>query len=200
MFKNILALSPHTDDAELGAGGSITKLIDNGAHVHMMAFSWCEHKQNIESLHQSAEILGIQDVTLHDFPRRIFPEKRQDILQILYDYNKNNPKIDLVFVPSTTDLNQDHQVIAQEAMRAFKTTILGYEMPWNNIQFTTNSFIPLEEKHVNTKIQALDKYNTQKNRYYFTEDYFRSILRTRGTQIQKHYAEAFEVIRFVPKI
>jgi LmbE family N-acetylglucosaminyl deacetylase len=166
----------------------------------MIAFSWCDEDKNIVAVKKAAEILLINNLEILDFPRRIFPKQRQEILQVLYDYNqKNNP--DLILTPTTTDLHQDHSVITNEAMRAFKSSsILGYEMPWNNIQITTNSFIPLSEEHVNKKMSALHQYDTQSNRFYFDEEYFRSILRMRGTQIQSKYAEAFEVIKFVPNL
>jgi len=200
MFKNVLVLSPHTDDAEIGAGGTISKLTKKNINVNMIAFSWCDEKENIESVKKAAKTLSIKNLKILDFKRRIFPKQRQEILQVLYDYNQENQP-DLVLAPTTTDLHQDHNTITQEAMRAFKSsTILGYEMPWNNIQITTNSFIPLEEKHVKQKISALKSYKTQLHRYYFDEEYLRSILRMRGTQIQTKYAEAFEVIKFVPDL
>lgn len=200
MFEKILALSPHTDDVELGAGGTIAKLVEKCCQVNMFVFSWCDSKQNIETVEKASKILGITDLKIFDFERRRFPQQRQEILQILYDYNQMN-EVDLVLTPATTDLHQDHGVVTNEAMRAFKqSTILGYEMPWNNIQMTTNSFIPLEEQHVKKKIEALQCYSTQKGKYYFTEDYFLSTLKMRGTQIQAKYAEAFEVIKFVPRL
>ena len=202
MFKNVLVLSPHTDDAEIGAGGTIAHLVEKGYNVEMFAFSWCENKDNISSVKEASKILGIKEnnLKIFEFERRRFPRQRQEILQILYDHNRENG-IDLVLTPTTTDLHQDHSVVTMEAMRAFKrTTILGYELPWNNIQITTSSFFPLEERHVEKKIKALQCYKSQVGRYYFTEDYFRSIVKMRGTQIQTKYAEAFEVIKFVPKL
>ena len=200
MAGTILMLSPHTDDAELGAGGSIAKFVEKGYHVEMMAFSWCDNEKLIDEVKRSAGILGVHDLKIHDFERRRFPELRQEILQVLFDYNQQN-EVDIIFTPATTDLHQDHNTVTMEAMRAFKrSTILGYEIPWDNIQLTTNSFIPLSEPHVERKIEALNCYETQRSRYYFDEDYLRSILKMRGTQIQERYAEAFEVIRYVPRI
>lgn len=199
MFNHVLALSPHTDDAELGCGGTIAKLTEIGCKVTFFAFSWCDNKRLIDEVKNATEVLKVNNLEIFNFPRRNFPEKRQEILQILYDYDKKN-NVDLVFTPATTDLHQDHATITQEAMRAFKkSSILGYEMPWNNIQFTTNCFIPLQEQHVQIKIKALECYHTEEKRHYFEEDYFRSILKTRGTQIREKYAEAFEVIKYVPK-
>ncbi len=200
MFKNVLILSPHTDDAELGAGGTIAKLQEKKCNLELFAISWCDVEENRRAVKQASHILGIKNVEIFDFQRRCFPQHRQEILQLLYDYNQAH-EVDLVLTPATTDLHQDHGVVTREAMRAFKrSTILGYEMPWNNIQITTNSFIPLEERHINKKIEALQAYTTQQDRHYFTEDYFRSILKMRGTQIQADYAEAFEVIKFVPRL
>jgi LmbE family N-acetylglucosaminyl deacetylase len=89
-------------------------------------------------------------------------------------------------------------VITQEAIRAFKrSTILGYELPWNNIQFTTNYFVRLEEADVEKKLAALREYRSQADKDYFAESFMRGLLRVRGTQIQCENAEAFEAIRVV---
>jgi len=76
-------------------------------------------------------------------------------------------------------------------------TLLGYEEPWNNISFNTSSFVPLEERHVRKKIDALKEYKTQMYRNYLNEDFIKGLAKTRGVQINKEYAEAFEVIRWV---
>ena len=98
----------------------------------------------------------------------------------------------------TNDIHQDHEVVAREGLRAFKKqTILGYEEPWNNIVFETRFFIPLEERHVDKKVEALGCYETQLARSYLDESFIRSLARTRGTQLESTWAEAFEVLRMV---
>ena len=63
---------------------------------------------------------------------------------------------DAVFQPSHHDVHQDHQTIAQEGLRAFKrTTVLGYEIPWNNFDFAYGAYIALEQRHVERKVAAL---------------------------------------------
>ena len=104
----------------------------------------------------------------------------------------------IVFLPSTFDTHQDHQVVSQEGFRAFKkVTILGYELPWNNLTFTTNCFIPLQEEHVNKKLNSLQCYISQMGRDYISKDFLKSVMRTRGGQMGKKYAEAFELIRLL---
>ena len=83
-------------------------------------------------------------------------------------------------------------------MRAFKkSTILAYEMPWNNINFSTQLFIKLEGKHLDVKLAALMEYASQKEKPYANKDYIISLARTRGVSIDAEFAEAFEVVRWV---
>ena len=75
---------------------------------------------------------------------RTFPVHRQDILELLIAlWEEWSP--DIVFQPSLHDVHQDHQVIAAEGLRAFKrTTILGYEIPWNNFDFAYQAYVSLD--------------------------------------------------------
>ena len=97
--------------------------------------------------------LGIPEshLTVHDFDVRTFPDHRQDILELLVAlWEEWQP--DVVFQPSHHDVHQDHQTIAQEGLRAFKrTTILGYEIPWNNFDFSYGAYISLEERHLDAQ-------------------------------------------------
>jgi hypothetical protein len=83
-------------------------------------------------------------------------------------------------------------------MRAFKfKSIFSYELPWNNFSFHTSSFIHLDEKYIQIKVNALKEYQSQAHRPYSDEDFIRSLARTRGVQIGTKYAEAFEVVRWI---
>ena len=102
----------------------------------------------------------------------------------------------LVFIPSLHDIHQDHTTIAQEGLRAFKnTTLLGYELIWNNLTFNTQCFVKLNKTNISTKIEALKEYHSQGKRDYLSEDFIYSLARTRGVQAGCEYAEAFEVVR-----
>lgn len=198
MFDKVLVLSPHTDDGELGAGGTIARLVENGSKVTYFVFSAPREILKRECK-KCLAVLGVKEFEIFDFKVRHFPEYRQGILEILFEYNKEN-KLDLVLTPSTNDLHQDHQIVTNEALRAFKrSTILGYELPWNNIVFRENCFIPLKERHVQKKIEALWNYKTQisERRHYFDKEYLRGLIRSRGAQIGEKYAEAFEAIKLV---
>jgi LmbE family N-acetylglucosaminyl deacetylase len=205
MTKKILVISPHTDDGELGCGGSIAKFIEEGNDVEYVALSCCEKSVPPEfppdilsqEVKLATKILGIKKPILLSFEVREFPRFRQEILDALIRL-RNKIQPDIVFTPSRSDTHQDHKTTVEETMRAFKKcTILGYEQPWNNITFDTHAFISLREIHVQKKIDALACYETQKERAYLNPDFIRGLALTRGTQIEETYSEAFEVIKWV---
>ncbi len=205
MSRTILVISPHTDDGELGCGGSIARFIEEGDEVTYAALSCCEksippeYPRDILSreVKSATKILGITDPILFGFEVREFPRFRQEILDALIRL-RNKIQPDIVFCPSRYDTHQDHKTTVEETMRAFKKcTLLGYEQPWNNITFNTLAFVPLGENHLRKKIDALACYETQKDRAYLNPDFIRGLALTRGTQIEERYAEAFEVIKWV---
>lgn len=203
----VLVLAPHTDDGELGCGGTIARMVESGIDVHYVAFSNCEdslpekyprNQLEVELLEATA-VLDIPraNVTCEKFRVRRFNESRQDILQtILRHRERLNPKV--VLMPTLQDIHQDHGVIAAEGLRAFKDrSIWCYELPWNNVTFTTSGFCRLEKRHLSRKVSALAKYYSQEGRRYVTEEAIFSIARMRGLQIGCEYAESFEVLRLV---
>ena len=130
---------------------------------------------------------------------RRLPEHRQEILDRLVKV-RNNYKPNLVIGPSIHDFHQDHQVVANEMIRAFKThaSIICYELPWNYIEFNTQLFVELNENHISSKVEILQFYKSQMEMYrqYFSDEYARGLASVRGTQIRARYAEAFEVVRW----
>jgi hypothetical protein len=99
-------------------------------------------------------------------------------------------------MPSLNDIHQDHKVIAEEGLRAFKNTnLLSYELLWNVISFDHTCFIHLEERHILKKVQAVQAYKSQGFRNYASEDFIKARATIRGVQIGGSYAEVFEVVR-----
>ncbi len=210
-IQKILVLGPHTDDGEFGCGGAIAKFIEDGKDVYYVTFSIAEESVPeglpkdilLTEVKKASQVLGIKEENLINFRYRVrhFPQFRQDILEDLVKL-RNQIHPDLVFLPSKDDVHQDHQTIYAEGLRAFKfTRILSYEMPWNNLTITTNSFVLLEDHHIEKKIEAIECYQSQVNagRRYANEEFVKSLARTRGVQSGVHYAEAFEVIRWLVK-
>jgi N-acetylglucosamine malate deacetylase 1 len=206
-FKNVYVLAPHTDDGELGAGGTIARLIEQGANVYYFAFSTANEsvpdgmpKDILKTeVIEATGRLGIcpENVIIYNYQVRKLNYARQEILEDLIKHRRDIFP-DLVLMPSLNDIHQDHSTIANEGLRAFKnTTILGYELIWNNLTFSTTSFIKLDKEHLSKKVCALDAYKSQKGRDYMSKDFIFSLAKTRGVQIGVDYAECFEVVRWV---
>lgn len=204
---NVLVLSPHTDDSELGAGGTVSRLIREAHDVYYVVFSSCDEslpasKQGM-LMDEFENVMGLVDPTEYfvlDYTVRRFNERRQDVLEdIIVIRNEVQP--DLVIGPSLEDFHQDHVVVAHEMVRAFKTeaSIITYELPWNHVNFETQMFYGLTAADIERKMEQLSMYESQiegKSRPYFREEFIRGLASVRGVQCNSRYAEAFSVIRW----
>jgi N-acetylglucosamine malate deacetylase 1 len=206
-FRRALVLAPHTDDGEFGCGATIARLVEDGAEVHYTAFSSASrslpagfpHDTLLHEVRAATAELGVpaQHLTVHDFEVRTFPTVRQEILEILVAAN-GALQPDLVLMPSMGDIHQDHETIAREGLRAFKrTTLLGYEIPWNCFEFRQQAYVSLEQRHLERKVAALRCYESQQHRNYANEEYIRNVARTRGIESGRELAEVFEVYRWI---
>ena len=205
--KRALVLAPHTDDGEFGCGGTMARLVESGCAVRYLAFSIATRSLPegfppdtlAREVREATAELGIPEdhLTVHDLDVRTFPERRQDILELLVGlWDEWRP--DVVFQPSHHDVHQDHQTVAQEGLRAFKrTTVLGYEIPWNNFDFSYGAYLALERHHVERKVAAVQRYASQQHRRYANEEYIWNLARVHGTNVNRDYAEVFQVYRLV---
>lgn len=204
---DVLVLSPHTDDSELSAGGVINRLQREGHDVYYVVFSTCD--ESLPPEQQGALEAEFEDVMamvepaeyfVFDYVVRRFDERRQDILDdIIAIRDSIGP--DLVVGPSRRDCHQDHEVVAGEMVRAFKSgpSIVAYEQPWNHVSFRTDLFAPITETDIERKLAQLAQYDSQreKGRPYFDPEFVRGLARVRGVQANAPYAEAFETIRWL---
>ena len=207
MKKNILVIGPHVDDGEWGCGASIAKWLEEGNTVFYVSFSAAEESVIDgfplgilrKEILDSANELGLNElnVLVLNFTVRFFPRDRQEILEEMINL-KRKIKPNIVVVPSSYDTHQDHEVISQEAFRAFKeSTILGYEFPTNNKKIDLTFFNVVSQSHLDKKIAAMGAYKSQLFRAQNYADLIESLATIRGWQIRERYAEAFEVIRWV---
>lgn len=206
-MQKILVLAPHTDDAELGCGASLARFLEEGAEIHVAAFSvaraslpnGADPNMLRNEFLASMQVLGIPstNVYVYDYEVRMLSYHRQEVLDDLIKL-RSSIHPDLVFLPSGTDLHQDHQVVYNEGIRAYKnSSIWGYELPWNQLQFATQAFVTLKQHHIDIKWEMMTTYKSQfqKKRPYFTKEFMEGLARVRGVQVNENYAEAFEIVR-----
>lgn len=206
-INKVLILAPHTDDAELGCGGTMARMIEEDIEVYVAAFSTARASLPPGSdpdllrkeFNAAMDKMEVPDERrfIYDYQVRKLNYSRQQVLEELVAL-RNRIQPDMVLLPSGSDLHQDHKVIYNEGLRAFKDiTVWGYELPWNHITFSAQAFVKLDKEHLDKKWDVLQAYESQfdKSRNYFTREFIEGLARVRGVQVKSDFAEAFEVIR-----
>lgn len=204
----ILLISAHTDDGELNCGGSILKLKKGGNEIFWQTLSdaassapdgYSMYEEQI-SIFQEYKIQGICE----RFPVRRFQQKRQDILEAIRDYG-NYVQPDLIFIPSCSNWHQDHEVVANECLRAYKNfncNIISYLSFYDrkpNSSCNVNFFISLTLKELHEKIRMINHYKSQifLKRPYFQPNRVHAEAETYGIMCNSKYAEGFSTIRWM---
>lgn len=206
--RKALVLSPHTDDAIIGAGVLLHKLSKQGCRLIYRVFTKCDDtlegtkypKGTIEKEDREAcKKLGISDIIHYDFENRHLEDSRQDILDIIYKFRRED-ELDLVIAPYVGDFHQDHQTIAHEALRAstrHQVSVLQYPVIGTSKDFNPNVYVPLSEEEAKIKIDAISSYKTQfelRNGWFNLENFWAD-LRSNGVYINSRYAEAFILVK-----
>lgn len=190
MFENkkILILAPHTDD-ELQCVGLLYKYKPN--YVKLICFSSPDRTTSFEC----KSVFTYDSIDIKNYPIRQFNTYRQDILELIYKESKSS--YDIVLCPSSFDTHQDHKVIRDEAFRAFKTnvSIFGFQSIHNDIHTNYTLFVEINKLCLDKKINAINKYVSQRDKKYFNNDVVKSIAMVNGLICGCQYAEAYEVIR-----
>ena len=194
----VLCLGAHSDDVEIGCGGTLMKLIAGRRPVvvHWVVFS-ATGQRAIEARASAATFLAgaEQTVEVAAFRDGFFPYVGADVKQFFEDL-KPRCSPDLIFTHYRDDRHQDHRLIADLTWNTFRDhLILEYEIPkYDGDLGTPNVFVHLDQATCQRKVQGIvETFQTQQNRHWFTADTFLALLRLRGIESAAPggYAEAF---------
>ena len=200
--KRVLFLGAHPDDIELGCGALLHHIVHQ---TDVLCVTLSDNQQNpelqdVKGEHfESMAVLGVpkEKVIFGPFTTRIFPDSRQDILEYFLKIRRDF-KPDLIFIHSKQDVHQDHNTMTDEALRAFRgITVLGFDVVRSSYGFFPNFLVEVTEEDVNKKIEALSKYETYRDRYYFNSELTRSIMVRHGALAECQFAEGFDILRIV---
>ncbi|MEM6253741.1 MAG: PIG-L deacetylase family protein [Cyanobacteria bacterium P01_D01_bin.156] len=198
-LRRILCLGAHSDDIEIGCGGTILKLIDQfpDLEVYWVVFSatGTRKKEALESANSFLKDVDNRKIVIHEFRERFFPYIAIEIKEF-FDRLSKEVSPDLVLTHYRNDLHQDHRLVAELTLNAFRNhMILEYEIPkYDGDLGQPNFFVHLNPSIYQQKITHLmQHFQTQFNKQWFDEETFSSILRLRGIESNApdKYAEAF---------
>ncbi len=200
--KKVCFIGAHPDDIELGCGALIAH-ISGFSEVFTLTLS--DNQKNpalknlVEEHRRSMKQLGVpnDNVRVGTFETRRFPHARQEILEHLIEFNRQeHPEV--VFVHTKADIHQDHATTMEEALRAFRgTTVLGFDVLRSSYGFFPNFLIEVQEVDVQRKLAALAEYKTYADKYYFNPEVTRSTLIRNGALAERPYAEGFDILRVI---
>jgi LmbE family N-acetylglucosaminyl deacetylase len=195
----ILCLGAHSDDIEIGCGGTLLELLDSREAVEVDWVVFSAHgKREQEAKRSARQLLGQASrarVAVHHFRDGFFPYQGAAIKRI-FEQLKKRPSPDVVFTHYRDDRHQDHRVLSDLAWNTFRDhLILEYEIPkYDGDLGTPNCYIPLTQKTHTRKISHLQAaFASQRDKHWFTPATFLGLMRLRGLECRAAdgYAEAF---------
>jgi LmbE family N-acetylglucosaminyl deacetylase len=194
---SVLCFGAHSDDIEIGAGGTILTWIASGA---LMDVRWCvlsaAAEREKEARGSAADFLKgavSAEVEIGGFTDGFFPVERSAI-KSWFEGIKQRSNPDIILTHARNDAHQDHRLVCELAWNTFRDhLILEFEIPkWDGDVAQPNFYVPIEDGTLSHKIALLERhFGTQRSKAWFDDETFRGLARIRGVECRARYAEAF---------
>lgn len=194
---NVLCLGAHSDDIEIGAGGTILCWLASGAKLNVR---WCVASAIGEragearaSAHSFVDGTANIDIVLGEFRDGYLAADRSRVKDWI-ETLKEGPNPDIILTHHSDDAHQDHRFLCELTWNTFRDhLILEYEIPkWDGDLGRPNTYVAISEERLDRKIELLFKhFGSQRLKEWFDEETFRGLARLRGMECRERYAEAF---------
>jgi len=195
----IVCIGAHSDDIEIGCGGTILRLLkehdDVDVHWVVLGSSGQRDREAAASANRFLSGARKKKIIVKNFKTSYFPYRGEEIKK-LFEALKKKTSPDIIFTHYRHDLHQDHRLVSELTWNTFRDHfILEYEIIKYDGDFgVPNFFVHLEDAICRKKIGIImDSFSTQRSKDWFTQDAFFSIMRLRGIESRatEKYAEAF---------
>ncbi|MEO7166362.1 MAG: PIG-L deacetylase family protein [Spartobacteria bacterium] len=201
--KNLLLLGAHSDDIEIGCGGTVLELTRShpGLNIRWVVFS-AEGNRRAEAQASAKVFLkeaGRAKVVVKQFKTSFFPIQMK-LIKGYFETLKDSFSPDLVFTHYREDRHQDHRLLSDLTWNTFRDhLILEYEIPkYDGDLGIPNVFVPLPEEISRQKAENLCRaFRSQRDKHWFSEETFLALMRLRGVECATRYAEAFHCRKMV---
>lgn len=195
----ILCLGAHSDDIEIGCGGTLSKLMRRRPRPEIRWVVWSAAGPRAQEAERGArKFLGSASagaVRLHEFRDGYFPT-HFDAIKDAFESLAREFRPDIVFTHARADRHQDHRVVSDLTWNTFRNQlVLEYEIPkWDGDLGQPNLYVPLSAHAARSKSKALlEVFGTQRSKDWFSGETFLGLMRLRGMECRAvdGYAEAF---------
>jgi LmbE family N-acetylglucosaminyl deacetylase len=194
----ILCLGCHSDDIEIGCGGTILRLLSVRKDVEVVWVVFGSNSEREREARDSAALFlshtTTKEVVVKQFRDGFFPFEGAQIKDCFEELKRISP--DIIFTHSRKDAHQDHRLVAELTWNTFRNhLILEYEIPkYDGDLGQPNFFVPLDQEIYETKVRYLmEVFASQQSKAWFGRDTFLALMRLRGMECSaaSGYAEAF---------
>jgi LmbE family N-acetylglucosaminyl deacetylase len=195
-IERVLAIGCHSDDIEIGCGGTLLQLVRARPDLHVTWIVLSAHGERADEARTSAEALltGVasHDIRVLEHRESFLPYEAAKVKESFEALKTSRP--DVVFTHASDDRHQDHRLACELTWNTFRDhLVLEYEIPkYDGDLGRPTVFVPLSEDVVSQKVAHLEThFASQRDKHWFDEELFRSLLRVRGMEAATRYAEAF---------
>jgi len=198
-LKRVLCLGAHSDDIEIGCGGTVLRLLETADDIEVYWMVLSSNAARAKEAQQSARAFlrraRTSTIVVKSFRDGFLPYIGAPVKEC-FEELKRAFSPDVIFTPSRHDLHQDHRFVCELTWNTFRNhLILEYEIPKYDADLgSPNFFVPLSDSVCRRKVQRLMRhFGTQRDKQWFSEDLFRGLMRLRGVEAASptSYAEAF---------
>ena len=195
----LLCIGAHSDDIEIGCGGTVVRLLEENPNteVHWVVVGAMGQRANeaVESANLFLANAKRKEIVIKQFRDGFFPYSGSDIKDF-FEKLKGECSPDLILTHYRGDLHQDHRLVSELTWNTFRNhLILEYEIPkYDGDIGAPNFFVHLSDAVCRKKIQNILRcFKSQRDKSWFSEDIFLSILRIRGLESNapNRYAEGY---------
>jgi LmbE family N-acetylglucosaminyl deacetylase len=196
---SVLCLGAHSDDIEIGAGGTLLNWLDQGIRldVHWCVLSGIDERgrEARVSADDFLRTAASRTIEIMNFRDGFFPEQGHEI-KVWFEALKARVNPDVILTHRQDDAHQDHRQVARLVWNTFRDhLILEYEIPkWDGDIALPNLYVPVAARLMRRKVDLLvTHFGSQRSKHWFDAETFLGLARLRGMECRadERYAEAF---------
>jgi len=196
---SVLCLGAHSDDIEIGAGGTLLSWMDRGVRldVHWCVLSGIDERGR-EAKASATDFLAAAEnrtIEIMNFRDGFFPEQGEQI-KVWFEALKGRVNPDIILTHRQDDAHQDHRQVSRLVWNTFRDhLVLEYEIPkWDGDMARPNLYMPVPASVIQRKVELLmSHFGSQRSKQWFDPETFLGLARLRGMECRapERYAEAF---------
>jgi LmbE family N-acetylglucosaminyl deacetylase len=196
---SVLCLGAHSDDIEIGAGGTLLSWLDRGVRIDV---HWCVlsgiDERGREAKASATDFLAAAEnrtIEIMNFRDGFFPEQGEQI-KVWFEALKGRVNPDIILTHRQDDAHQDHRQVSRLVWNTFRDhLVLEYEIPkWDGDMARPNLYMPVPASVIQRKVELLmSHFGSQRSKQWFDPETFLGLARLRGMECRapERYAEAF---------